>query len=51
MSFQLNEKPIIKKVFDRIPHTEVQLIVQGFPLIYLQRYIVQFTEKDHTHLA
>eukprot|EP01113_Clastostelium_recurvatum_P001903 TRINITY_DN10784_c0_g2_i3.p1 TRINITY_DN10784_c0_g2~~TRINITY_DN10784_c0_g2_i3.p1 ORF type:complete len:1117 (+),score=324.24 TRINITY_DN10784_c0_g2_i3:15-3365(+) len=37
MSFKLNEKPLIRQVFEGIPHDEVQLVVRQIPTVHLRR--------------
>lgn len=39
MSFHLNEKALITKVFESIPPLEIQLIVQDLPYNYLNKYL------------
>lgn len=41
MSFRLNEKPLIRKVFESIPHNQIPLIVRDLPHVYLGR-LLQF---------
>jgi periodic tryptophan protein 2 len=42
MSFRLNEQHIIQNVFEATPATEIQLVVQGFPFNYVQRFKLPF---------
>jgi len=49
MSFRLNEKPIIEKVFESIPPSEILLVVEGFPFTYVQKllsFIANHIEKS-----
>ncbi|CAO3662738.1 unnamed protein product [Umbelopsis ramanniana] len=39
MSFRLNEKPIIQKVFEGIPPKDVELVAQDLPEKYLERLL------------
>lgn len=39
MSFKLNELDIIKKVFENIPIKQIQLVAQGFPLLYVKKLL------------
>lgn len=52
MSFRLNEKYLIKKVYESIPSREIKLVAKGVPVIYLARlleFLVQEVE-DSRHL-
>jgi len=39
MAFRLNEPKIIETVYESIPTTEIQLIVSGFPVSYVQKLL------------
>eukprot|EP01119_Soliformovum_irregulare_P016311 TRINITY_DN4701_c0_g1_i1.p1 TRINITY_DN4701_c0_g1~~TRINITY_DN4701_c0_g1_i1.p1 ORF type:complete len:702 (-),score=243.40 TRINITY_DN4701_c0_g1_i1:55-2160(-) len=39
MSFKLNEKPIIKKVYENIPYSQIKLVVENVPTTYLARLV------------
>jgi hypothetical protein len=41
MSFRLNELQYISAVFSKIPESEVELLVQGLPHQYVQRYAME----------
>ena len=38
LSLRLNEKEIVEQVFNTIPASEIQLIVQTIPVPYIARY-------------
>lgn len=38
MSFRLNERPLIQRVYESIPYEEIDLIANDFPKVYLQRF-------------
>lgn len=39
MSFRLNELSLISEVFENIPFSEIQLIIQEFPILFLQKLL------------
>jgi len=39
MAFRMNEQNILVKVFESIPHIDIQLVVQAFPSSYLQKLL------------
>ncbi|KAI6249154.1 Periodic tryptophan protein 2 [Erysiphe necator] len=51
MSFRLNESSLIRRVFERIPHSTISLIVKELPLVYLSRLLkfvgMQTEESPH----
>src|SRR5690606_11985699 len=49
MAFRLNEAGLIQRVFQAIPYTEIGLVVEQFPTVYvarLLRYIAAQTEQS-----
>lgn len=49
MAFRLNEAGLITRVFQAIPHTEIGLVVEHFPTVYvarLLRYVAAQTEQS-----
>lgn len=38
MSFRLNERPLIQRVYENIPYQEIDLIANDFPRVYLERF-------------
>lgn len=39
MSFRLNEAGLIKRVFQAVPYTEISLVVEHFPTVYVPRLL------------
>lgn len=52
MSFRLNERPLIQRVYENVPYEEVELIANDFPKVYLQRFFKFLTStiEDSPHL-
>lgn len=49
MAFRLNEAGLIKRVFQAVPHTEIPLVVEHFPTVYvprLLRFVAAQTEQS-----
>lgn len=49
MAFRLNEAPLVRKVFEGIPYTNVALVVQKLPVVYvprLLRFVAMQTEES-----
>jgi periodic tryptophan protein 2 len=49
MAFRLNEAPLIRQVFEGVPHTSIALVVKEVPVVYLQRllrFIAAQTEES-----
>ncbi|KAH9909867.1 WD40-repeat-containing domain protein [Xylariomycetidae sp. FL2044] len=49
MAFRLNEAGLIKRVFQAIPHTDISLVVEHFPTVYvprLLRFVAAQTEES-----
>jgi periodic tryptophan protein 2 len=49
MAFRLNETPLVRKVFEGTPHTNIALVVQELPIVYvprLLRFIALQTEES-----
>jgi periodic tryptophan protein 2 len=51
MAFRLNEAPLVRKVFEGIPHTNIGLVVEQLPVVYLPRLLrfvaIQAEESPH----
>jgi periodic tryptophan protein 2 len=51
MAFRLNEAPLIRQVFEGVPHTSIALVVKEIPVIYLPRLLrfvaAQTEESPH----
>jgi periodic tryptophan protein 2 len=51
MAFRLNEVPLVKKVFESIPYTNIGLVVQELPVVYVPRLLrfvaIQTEESPH----
>jgi len=48
MAFRLNEKLLIQRVFESIPHSDVKLIVRQLPVVYitaLLRFVAEHLDK------
>jgi periodic tryptophan protein 2 len=39
MAFRLNEAPLVRKVFEGIPHSDIALVVDELPVVYLPRLL------------
>ncbi|KAK9474492.1 WD40-repeat-containing domain protein [Dipodascopsis tothii] len=39
MAFRLNERYLIKKVYESIPANEIRLVARGLPVVYLVRFL------------
>jgi len=52
MAFRLNERPIIRRVYEGIPVAEIALVVKDFPTLYLARLIrfVAHATEETPHL-
>jgi periodic tryptophan protein 2 len=52
MAFRLNEAPLLRQVFERIPHSSIALVVQELPVVYVQRLLrfVAMQAEDSPHL-
>jgi periodic tryptophan protein 2 len=52
MAFRLNEAPLIRTVFEGIPHSSIGLVVSELPTVYLQRLLrfVATQAEDSPHL-
>lgn len=49
MAFRLNEAGLIKRVFQAVPHTDIPLVVEHFPIVYvprLLRFVAAQTEES-----
>ena len=49
MAFRLNEKTLIRRVYEGIPHSSIRLVVHGLPIVYLARllrFVAQLTEES-----
>lgn len=49
MAFRLNEAGLIKRVFQAVPHTDIPLVVEHFPIVYvprLLRFVAAQTEQS-----
>lgn len=49
MAFRLNEAPLIRQVFERVPHNSISLVVSELPLVYLPRllrFVAMHTEES-----
>ncbi|KAI1505866.1 WD40-repeat-containing domain protein [Biscogniauxia marginata] len=49
MAFRLNEAGLIKRIFQSIPHTNIPLVVEQFPTVYvarLLRFVAAQTEES-----
>ncbi|KAI1000850.1 Periodic tryptophan protein 2 [Podosphaera aphanis] len=55
MAFRLNESSLIRRVFEKIPHTTISLVVNDLPLAYLPRLLrfvgVQAEESNHLEFS
>jgi periodic tryptophan protein 2 len=51
MAFRLNEAPLIRQVFQGVPHSSISLVVEELPEVYLQRLLrfvaIQAEESPH----
>jgi periodic tryptophan protein 2 len=52
MAFRLNEAPLLRQVFERIPHSSIALVVKELPVVYVQRLLrfVAVQAEDSPHL-
>jgi periodic tryptophan protein 2 len=52
MAFRLNEAPLLRQVFERIPHSSIALVVEELPVVYVQRLLrfVAMQAEDSPHL-
>jgi periodic tryptophan protein 2 len=52
MAFRLNEAPLLRQVFERIPHSSIALVVKELPVVYVQRLLrfVAMQAEDSPHL-
>ncbi|ORY71589.1 WD40-repeat-containing domain protein [Pseudomassariella vexata] len=52
MTFRLNEAGLIKRVFQAIPYTEIPLVVEHFPTVYVSRLLrfVAAQTEDSPHI-
>jgi periodic tryptophan protein 2 len=52
MAFRLNEAPLVRNVFEGIPYTNVALVVQGLPVVYVPRLLrfVALQTEESPHL-
>jgi periodic tryptophan protein 2 len=52
MAFRLNEAGLIKRVFQAIPYTEISLVVERFPTVYVSRLLrfVAAQTEDSPHM-
>lgn len=52
MAFRLNEAGLIKRVFQAIPYTEISLVVEQFPSVYVSRLLrfVAAQTEDSPHM-
>jgi periodic tryptophan protein 2 len=52
MAFRLNEAPLIRTVFEGVPHSNIGLVVGELPTVYLQRLLrfVATQAEDSPHL-
>ncbi|CZT02120.1 probable periodic tryptophan protein PWP2 [Rhynchosporium graminicola] len=39
MAFRLNEASLLRRVFERIPYTDIPLVTKSLPVVYLQRLL------------
>ncbi|THH32799.1 hypothetical protein EUX98_g1385 [Antrodiella citrinella] len=49
MAFRLNEKPLIRKVYENIPRQDIRLIARQLPVVYLAamlRFVAEHLEKS-----
>lgn len=49
MAFRLNEGPLIRRVYEMIPTTDLGLVVQNIPVVYLARilrFVAQVTDES-----
>ena len=49
MAFRLNEASLLRQVFEGIPHDSVRLVVEGLPVVYIQRllrFVAMQTEQS-----
>ena len=51
MAFRLNEAPLIRQVFEAIPHNNISLVVDELPVVYVPRLLrfvgMQTEESPH----
>jgi len=51
MAFRLNEAPLIRQVFEGIPHSNISLVVEELPVVYVPRLLrfvgMQTEESPH----
>jgi periodic tryptophan protein 2 len=52
MAFRLNEAPLIRQVFEAIPHTNIPLVVSELPIVYIPRLLrfVALQTEQSPHL-
>jgi periodic tryptophan protein 2 len=52
MAFRLNEAPLIRQVFEGIPHNNISLVVEELPVVYVPRLLrfVGMQTEDSPHL-
>ncbi|KAH7912190.1 quinon protein alcohol dehydrogenase-like superfamily [Hygrophoropsis aurantiaca] len=49
LAFRLNEKPLIQRVYERIPRGDIRLVVRQLPIVYvpaLLRFVAEHLEKS-----
>ncbi|EIN08367.1 WD repeat protein [Punctularia strigosozonata HHB-11173 SS5] len=49
MAFRLNEKPLIHRVYESIPHADIRLIARQLPVVYVEqmvRFVADHLEKS-----
>ena len=49
MAFRLNEEPLVRRVYEAIPITDVSLVVKNMPAVYLARllrFVAQATDES-----
>jgi len=51
MAFRLNEAPLIRQVFEAVPHSNISLVVEALPVVYVPRLLrfvgMQTEESPH----
>jgi periodic tryptophan protein 2 len=51
MAFRLNEAPLIRRVFEGIPHSNISLVIEELPVVYVPRLLrfvgMQTEESPH----
>lgn len=52
MAFRLNEAPLVRKVFEGIPYTNLGLVVKDLPVVYVPRFLrfVALQTEESPHL-